>query len=95
MVLLVLTVFEDNDRIFDALCAGGSGYLLKRTPVVCKYFVPNEIFGLPLCVTTRQARFRLRHHGLKEALADRKSFRMRIPRDGDQRSELMSITIPK
>lgn len=29
---LMLTVFEDNDHIFDALTAGASGYLLKRTP---------------------------------------------------------------
>lgn len=28
---LILTVYEDNARIFDALCAGASGYLLKRT----------------------------------------------------------------
>lgn len=32
LVLLMLTVFEDNERIFDALCSGASGYLLKRTP---------------------------------------------------------------
>jgi DNA-binding NarL/FixJ family response regulator len=30
--LLVLTIYDDDDRIFDALCAGASGYLLKRTP---------------------------------------------------------------
>jgi len=30
--LLMLTVYDDDDRIFDALCAGASGYLLKRTP---------------------------------------------------------------
>jgi len=30
--ILVLTVFEDDDRIFRALCAGACGYLLKRTP---------------------------------------------------------------
>jgi len=30
--LIVLTVFEDDDRIFRALCAGASGYLLKKTP---------------------------------------------------------------
>lgn len=29
---LMLTVFEDGDHIFDALSAGASGYLLKRTP---------------------------------------------------------------
>jgi DNA-binding NarL/FixJ family response regulator len=32
MALLVLTVYEDDDRIFDALCAGACGYLLKKTP---------------------------------------------------------------
>lgn len=29
---LMVTVFEDNDHIFDALTAGASGYLLKQTP---------------------------------------------------------------
>jgi DNA-binding NarL/FixJ family response regulator len=29
---LVLTVYDDDDRIFEALCAGASGYLLKKTP---------------------------------------------------------------
>lgn len=32
MQILMLTVYDDDDRIFDALCAGASGYLLKRTP---------------------------------------------------------------
>ncbi len=32
VALLVLTVYEDDDRIFEALCAGASGYLLKKTP---------------------------------------------------------------
>jgi DNA-binding NarL/FixJ family response regulator len=32
MTVLMLTVYDDDDRIFDALCAGASGYLLKRTP---------------------------------------------------------------
>jgi DNA-binding NarL/FixJ family response regulator len=30
--LLMLTVYDDDERIFDALCAGASGYLLKKTP---------------------------------------------------------------
>ncbi len=29
---MVLTVFEDDDKIFNALSAGASGYLLKSTP---------------------------------------------------------------
>jgi DNA-binding NarL/FixJ family response regulator len=31
LTVLMLTIYDD-DRIFDALCAGASGYLLKRTP---------------------------------------------------------------
>jgi DNA-binding NarL/FixJ family response regulator len=30
--VLMLTVYDDDDRVFDALCAGASGYLLKKTP---------------------------------------------------------------
>jgi DNA-binding NarL/FixJ family response regulator len=29
---LMLTVYDDDERIFDALCAGATGYLLKKTP---------------------------------------------------------------
>jgi DNA-binding NarL/FixJ family response regulator len=32
MVLLVLSVYDDDQRIFAALCAGACGYLLKKTP---------------------------------------------------------------
>jgi DNA-binding NarL/FixJ family response regulator len=31
-VVLVLSVYQDEDNIFDALCAGASGYLIKNTP---------------------------------------------------------------
>jgi DNA-binding NarL/FixJ family response regulator len=30
--ILVLTVYDDDDRIFAALCSGACGYLLKKTP---------------------------------------------------------------
>ena len=32
LLILMLSVYDDDDRIFDALCAGACGYLLKRTP---------------------------------------------------------------
>jgi len=31
LLVLMLTIYNDDDRIFDALCAGASGYLLKNT----------------------------------------------------------------
>jgi len=32
LILLMHTVYDGDERIFDALCAGANGYLLKRTP---------------------------------------------------------------
>src|SRR5215475_10347862 len=32
VAMLILSVYEDDDRIFKALCAGAAGYLLKKTP---------------------------------------------------------------
>ena len=32
LLLVVLTVFDDDARIFQALCVGAAGYLLKKTP---------------------------------------------------------------
>lgn len=32
MLMLILSVYDDDERIFDAMCAGASGYLLKKTP---------------------------------------------------------------
>lgn len=29
--IMMYTVFEDDDKIFDSICAGASGYLLKKT----------------------------------------------------------------
>jgi DNA-binding NarL/FixJ family response regulator len=31
MKIMIQTVFEDDDKIFDAICAGASGYILKST----------------------------------------------------------------
>lgn len=31
-IILVLTIYEENDRVFEALFAGASGYLVKKTP---------------------------------------------------------------
>ena len=32
VLLLMLSVYDDDETIFDALCAGACGYLLKKTP---------------------------------------------------------------
>jgi DNA-binding NarL/FixJ family response regulator len=32
LIILMLSIYDDDERIFDALCAGACGYLLKKTP---------------------------------------------------------------
>jgi DNA-binding NarL/FixJ family response regulator len=32
LLLIMLSVYDDDERIFDALCEGACGYLLKKTP---------------------------------------------------------------
>jgi DNA-binding NarL/FixJ family response regulator len=32
MRVLMLTVYEDEEKVFDSICNGASGYLLKKTP---------------------------------------------------------------
>lgn len=32
LIILTLTIYGDDDRIFDSICAGANGYLLKNTP---------------------------------------------------------------
>jgi DNA-binding NarL/FixJ family response regulator len=32
LTVVMQTVFEDDDKVFDAICSGASGYLLKETP---------------------------------------------------------------
>ena len=45
MTILMLSVYTDNDRIFDALCAGAQGYLLKKTPPARIVESLNEAIG--------------------------------------------------
>lgn len=32
MLILMSSVYDDDERVFDAICAGACGYLLKKTP---------------------------------------------------------------
>jgi len=45
VITVVLTVYQDDERIFRALCAGACGYLLKKTPA------PQILAGLEEAVS--------------------------------------------
>ena len=48
--IVMLTIYEDPPKIFEALCAGASGYLLKSTPFVelCSYLEMLKAGGAPM-----------------------------------------------
>ena len=48
--VIVLTVYEKNDTIFEAICAGASGYLLKSPPAEKLIDAIREVFngGAPI-----------------------------------------------
>jgi DNA-binding NarL/FixJ family response regulator len=48
--ILMQTVFEDDDKIFAAICAGASGYILKKTPPAALIEAIKEVAsgGAPL-----------------------------------------------
>jgi DNA-binding NarL/FixJ family response regulator len=43
--VLALSVYDDDDNVFNAICAGASGYLLKNTPPARLLESLNEVAG--------------------------------------------------
>lgn len=43
--IVVLTVHDENDKIFQALCAGANGYLLKNTPPSAIISAINDVLN--------------------------------------------------
>lgn len=54
--VLMLTVFEEEEKIFDSLCAGASGYLLKRTPPAVLLDAIHDVKAGGAPMTARVAR---------------------------------------
>ncbi|HVB03747.1 MAG TPA: response regulator transcription factor [Chitinophagaceae bacterium] len=48
--IMMFTVFEDEDKIFESICAGASGYLLKKTPPteIIRSLVELYLGGAPM-----------------------------------------------
>ena len=54
--VLIQTVFNDSDKIFNALCAGASGYILKNEPPGRQIDAVQEVFngGAPMSSSIAQ-----------------------------------------
>ena len=56
LLLIVLTVYDDDDRIFHAICAGACGYLLKKTPPARLLQSIEEVVAGGSCMSPEVAR---------------------------------------
>ncbi|MDX1905526.1 MAG: response regulator transcription factor [Bacteroidia bacterium] len=86
--VLMQTVFEDEDRVFAALCAGAGGYLLKNTPPARLLEAIAEVAagGAPMSpVVARKALEMFRRFAPQEVTVD---YRL-TPREGDVLSLLV------
>ncbi|HSU57608.1 MAG TPA: response regulator transcription factor [Candidatus Dormibacteraeota bacterium] len=54
--IIMLTVFDDHDKIFKAICSGASGYLLKTAPVETVIDSIREVYSGGAPMTPRVAR---------------------------------------
>lgn len=106
LVILMQTVYEDDSTIFDALCAGANGYLLKKTSPARLLDSIREAIegGAPMSPSIAKkvvAHFQRNNSSVLNTEATRLSEReldvLRLIADGKpykQASELLSISIP-
>jgi DNA-binding NarL/FixJ family response regulator len=61
--ILALTVYNNDDKVFDSLCAGASGYLLKNTPPARLLECITEVAagGAPMSPEVARRVFKLFH----------------------------------
>ena len=72
--VLMLTVYDNNDRVFDAICAGADGYLLKTTPPAQLLDALRDIVagGAPMSPTISRRVLKMfqRSHGMSSGEFD-------------------------
>src|SRR6188768_1867434 len=68
--ILMQTVFEDDDKIFAAICAGADGYILKKTPPheLLKAIVEVTEGGAPMTPTVARQVIRMVNNGEKKII---------------------------
>jgi len=73
--ILMLTVFDTNEKIFDALCAGASGYLLKKTAPSKIVEAINDVYtgGTPM---TPEIAKKVMSHFSKQPLKNKEHYNL-------------------
>ncbi len=75
--VIMQTVFEDDDKIFNAIQAGAEGYILKKTPPVKILEAISEVYngGAPMTPSVAAKTLQLFRAGLKP-LPDKKEIQL-------------------
>lgn len=70
--ILMQTVFEDDDKIFAAICAGADGYILKKTPPAKLIDAITEVVsgGAPMTPTVARQVLQLFNNRNKKSATD-------------------------
>jgi len=66
--VLIQTVFNDSEKIFNALCAGASGYILKNDPPSKQLEAIQEVFNGGAAMSPTIAKKVLQFFGQKKSL---------------------------
>lgn len=81
ITILVLTIYEENELIFEALCAGASGYLVKKTPPSKLLDAINEAYQGGAPMSSHIARKVIDFFQKKEPIAKQKDSYTLTPRE--------------
>ncbi len=70
--ILMQTIFEDDDKIFQAICAGADGYILKKTPPAKLIDAITEVVsgGAPMTPTIAKQVLQLFNNKNKKTATD-------------------------
>jgi DNA-binding NarL/FixJ family response regulator len=81
LTILVLTVYDENERIFDAICAGACGYLVKKTPPSKLLEAIKDAFEGGAPMSSNIARKVIDFFQLKKPISSEKSTYFLTPRE--------------
>ena len=82
--ILMLTIHEESEYVFDSLCAGANGYILKGTPPVKLLGFIQDAFqgGAPMSASIAQKVVRYFHRSNDSGLSDRELEILQLLCDG-------------
>ncbi|MEO6166381.1 MAG: response regulator transcription factor [Chitinophagales bacterium] len=87
--IIMLTVFDNQDKVFESLCAGAVGYLLKNTPPARLLEAILEVYEGGAPMTPSIARKVMQHFQRNESLPKKEEYHL-SPREKEVLTHLVN-----